>query len=986
MKHKSVAELQQLAEETLLYEGGRINNLVNTALAYFERYREAVPKGLYETAYLDFCHARLMVFQIIPENSGFRSFEAKKGPFYETYVELRRVIETESMVSELETHIGAKAKPKKKNKVPRKAVGSAPSSQTPSPQSSAQGTPSPELVGSARSDGSARSGGNARNDGNSRSDEFARNDGNARSDRQDPLSARFEKLRGPRPFPEAKSSGSVVESDHEVDLDKFAKVYPELPNVSELDLSGANNGNIGYSEANVQPLNVSPPKSNTNLHVVSYHQDNSMGTNGSMANGRSPRYGLPMDSTNVSDAPVMASPSRAIVFPKTTVINAESLAYYLKNAPELVLVLDVRDRRCFDAGHISAPHVVCVEPITIRPGMNEQELEDTFVLSPQRERESFENRRNYELIVYYDTDSTSNNYRTSENQQSATLHYLVTAIYDYAFSKPLKRPPCILVGGFQAWIDDFGGEYVEPPGGTIVRPPSSSPTNFNQGTSPPLARDVNDYFRSERRLSNISDMSSPSNSPPRHFHHHHLHTHMNGHKNSFALSHGAQSHVGPTMTIPMPPPAQAPPKPPGQALNGPPIAPYKSSPQFNGYNNNNGYYSTTMLNGHDPRQQTQVQQQQQQQPQALGEEELRNRASQFTTGLKNLGNTCYMNSIIQCLSGFPALSMPFVSGSYKKYVNVNSRLGYKGMFAKTYADLLTTMLRDDVSYVGPLALKDLSGRIRDTFRGSEQQDSQEFLTFLLDSLHEDLNASGDKERLKELTEAQERRREDMSVRVASTIEWERYLKSDYSLIVDSVQGQYQSKLKCTHCGYTSTTYNAFASLSLPIPLNYQTVSLKDCFDLFTRQEVLDGDDQWFCPHCNVKRKTLKTIRISRLPPVLIIHLKRFHTNSHGTKKLETFVTYPLSHLDLTEYWPASQPGDEQKLQGFPTRGQKPPFIYDLTGVTNHFGTLKGGHYTAFVKKGAKGWSYFDDTKVSINVNASHVVNQHAYVLFYQRRH
>jgi ubiquitin carboxyl-terminal hydrolase 8 len=362
-------------------------------------------------------------------------------------------------------------------------------------------------------------------------------------------------------------------------------------------------------------------------------------------------------------------------------------------------------------------------------------------------------------------------------------------------------------------------------------------------------------------------------------------------------------------------------------------------------------------------------------------------SKEFTTGLQNLGNTCYMNCIIQCLAGTSALSLAFVDGSYKRYINVNSKLGYKGVLAQRFADLVQTMYKDNVSSVGPTALKYFSGTVRDIFRGSEQQDCQEFLTFILDGLHEDLNYSGDKDRLKELTEAEERRREDMSVRVASTIEWERYLKSDFSLIVDIMQGQYQSKLTCLTCGQTSTTYNAFSTLSLPIPLSSSRASLYDCFDLFTADEVLEGDDAWFCSNCKTHRHAAKKLRISRLPSVLIVHLKRFHQGGrrNGPHKLETFVTYPVQNLDLTRYWPDYIGDDLQRLSKLPLRGQKPPFLYDLYGVSNHFGSLKGGHYTSFVKKGRKGWCYFDDNRITGNIAEEYVINQHAYVLFFKRR-
>lgn len=352
-------------------------------------------------------------------------------------------------------------------------------------------------------------------------------------------------------------------------------------------------------------------------------------------------------------------------------------------------------------------------------------------------------------------------------------------------------------------------------------------------------------------------------------------------------------------------------------------------------------------------------------------------------GLKNMGNTCYMNCVCQCLLSVSRLVIPFLDGSYKHRVNVNSRLGYRGQLAKEFSSLVRALSRPGVSYVTPFGLKQLIGTLRSEFSGYEQQDCHEFLTFLLDGLHEELNSKGHVPRHEQLDEQQERRRELMPVRVAATIEWERYLANDTSLIVDIFQGQYLSRLRCSFCSTTSTTYAAFSSLSLPIAGD----SLLDCFNEFVKPEVLDGDNSWYCPNCKQPRRTVKTMAISRLPPVLIIHLKRFQRTWNSVDKLATPVRYPIHNLDLTAYWPATpivDPHYKKLLRDLPHRGQVPPFIYDLGAVTVHQGTLKGGHYTAFVKKAMKGWCYFDDANAT-PVPETAALSRNAYLLFYHRK-
>ena len=107
-----------------------------------------------------------------------------------------------------------------------------------------------------------------------------------------------------------------------------------------------------------------------------------------------------------------------------------------------------------------------------------------------------------------------------------------------------------------------------------------------------------------------------------------------------------------------------------------------------------------------------------------------------------------------------------------------------------------------------------------------------------------------------------------------------------------------------------------------------------------------------CPSCKTLRRATKQLSLSRLPPVLMIHLKRFSFKGPFTDKLETLVDFPLKALDLTNYMPAPLPPgvDKSQLYGSQAgpssadpRSQIPPYRYDLYAVTNHFGSLSSGH-------------------------------------------
>lgn len=154
-------------------------------------------------------------------------------------------------------------------------------------------------------------------------------------------------------------------------------------------------------------------------------------------------------------------------------------------------------------------------------------------------------------------------------------------------------------------------------------------------------------------------------------------------------------------------------------------------------------------------------------------------------------------------------------------------------------------------------------------------------------------------------------------------------------------------------------------LTLPIPSGKGTskISLHQSLDAFVKEEVMDKSDAWYvyltttttrayvknrhCPNCKALRKATKHLSLSRLPPILLIHLKRFSFKGPFTDKLETVVDFPLTGLDLTNYMPPPLPPSERhSVAPAPLddpRSQLPPYRYDLYGVTNHFGTLSSGH-------------------------------------------
>lgn len=343
-------------------------------------------------------------------------------------------------------------------------------------------------------------------------------------------------------------------------------------------------------------------------------------------------------------------------------------------------------------------------------------------------------------------------------------------------------------------------------------------------------------------------------------------------------------------------------------------------------------------------------------------------------GLRNLGNTCFMNAGLQCLSHVEPIAEFFLGGRYRDEVNTRNPLGSQGKLSTAFAELQTELWQPSSAVYQPRQLhKKFAALAPHLFEDYDQQDVQEFFAFCLDGLHEDLNRVVEKPAMR--TEDEEKADEELGERhgeeFAAALAWLRYLERGKSFLVDLLQGQLRSSLICKQCGHCSWRFDPFLYLSLPV--DKKMTRVVSAMEKYLEEEHLTGDERWYCEKCKQKVDARKKIDLWMLPPVLVLHLKRFEFDSKTFRfrKISALLSSPLM-LDFAPYCSTKQ---------------KDGAVYNIVCIANHLGAFGSGHYTATCRVGnaASGtYHYFDDERVRPLAAGEDVVGPEAYVIFLVR--
>ena len=328
------------------------------------------------------------------------------------------------------------------------------------------------------------------------------------------------------------------------------------------------------------------------------------------------------------------------------------------------------------------------------------------------------------------------------------------------------------------------------------------------------------------------------------------------------------------------------------------------------------------------------------------------------TGLINLGNTCYINSSLQIISNIPELN-EYINTNLNYNKNETNTINIE--FLKEWIDLYNLMWSKNVIISPNRFLKVIQNmsekKNNDTFIGFDQNDTTEFLFFIIDIFHDGLKNKSIQLFNNELKFIKNNNFNNKFIQYFNDKH-----KNNYS-IIDKLLGCYcKIDYVCEESNkIINTNYENFYILDLSIT----HTTLNECIDSYFKDEQLneENNNQYYCDKENKYKNVIKKVSLYYIPNYLIIQLKRWNIN---LKKNQRVINYDINGINLNKY----------------INNRNINIDYELFGIINHTGNIFGGHYFSYIKNYNNKWYEFNDANVK-EISIDKLIGNKNYCLIYR---
>ncbi|XP_068201529.1 uncharacterized protein [Palaemon carinicauda] len=304
-------------------------------------------------------------------------------------------------------------------------------------------------------------------------------------------------------------------------------------------------------------------------------------------------------------------------------------------------------------------------------------------------------------------------------------------------------------------------------------------------------------------------------------------------------------------------------------------------------------------------------------------------------GLRNMGNTCYMNSSLQVL-------MKALEEHADHLSEINESSLTRGLVAKEMHRLIG--LRGKEKVVLPVQFRNLMASVKAAYGTKEQQDASEFFFDVLERLNDDLNrVRGNKDKIVSMENTDNGKPDHILAEIFS----EKNKKLGHSMITELFQGLNRFTKDCLSCGKRSVDFGMSMDVALTFPNESKRYSLQELFASRFQEELLDD---YKCDFCHDRGHVVRKEDPYVLPEYLVVRLNRFAFSmaTFSMRKIVSVVDFP----------------EEMRLEDFSgVNGAPTEKCYDLQGIVNHYGKLDFGHYSSAVKGADGRWIDCNDDLV-----------------------